>query len=104
MSFKVLYTTGQGADTAVYSFPDKEVHANWWRGINLIKDIISGINYKLEVTGRQGEGTIVDYDPWIQFVYSFMEEFGPNYVPVDIRKALNEVEAGCKVPVTKWNT
>ena len=93
---------GQGEDTKVFSFEDARTHAQWWACINAIKGSIARINDNLAQTGRQGQGNISDYQQWITNVKEFIDIFGYDKVPEDIRKALNDVERGCHVPVTQW--
>ena len=102
MPYNALYLTGQGEDTKVFSFEDARTHAQWWACVNAVKGSIARINDHLEQTGRQGQGNLQDYGNWIANVKDFIYIFGPHNVPHDIRKALNEVEKGCHVPVTEW--
>ena len=74
----------------------------WDKSVHLIKDHITSINNRLEMTGRDGEGTLADYRPWINRCYQFITTFGKHAVPSDIQSALNSVEEGLGLPLTEW--
>ena len=86
-----------------FEFPDEDTHWAWDTQVRLIKNEIDVVNIKLEREGRDGNGTLADYREWINFVYSFIQQFGKERLPYDIAEALNSVEEGVGLPLTNFD-
>ena len=101
MAFRLLYTA-HGRYTATYTFEDEETAMSWNAAVLEIKAVIEQINLGLQNTGRDGQGTMEDYQPWLTMVERLINNHGSNKVPKDIQRAYNSVERGLGLPVTQW--
>lgn len=98
MPYQLGYTCGHGIQ--VFEFSSREQLMAWDAEVHRIKYYSSAIHEARQK--GQTNGDIEDYRPWIQDVHGFIARHGKEYVPKDIREALNEIEENCGVPVTGW--
>ena len=100
---RVVYEAGNWPP-AQYVFEDKAAYETWARDIESIKKDIERINKKIEAEGRAGEGTKADYQRWILLVEAAIVRYEKDFIPADIRWALNDVERGLGLTLTTWPT
>ncbi len=95
-----LYSNG--ITTTIYSFNDSPEYNRWDEEVQSIKDEIAAINDK-RISGSLSQ-TEQDkkFMVWLDHVKRFTNTFGDARVPDDIKFAVNSVEEGCHVAVTKW--
>ncbi len=95
-----LYSNG--ITTTIYSFNDSPEYNRWDEEVQSIKDEIAAINDK-RISGSLSQ-TEQDkkFMVWLDHVKRFTNTFGDARVPDDIKFAVNSVEEGCHVTVTKW--
>ena len=99
-TFGYMYISGQY--NVVYTFPNYNVAMNWQGDTETIKQMIAGINDNLEQTGRTGQGTLADYQPWLLAVRNYKNHWGRDFVAPDIQAACHDVEAGLGLPLTRF--
>ena len=92
----LLHTYGQGMVMAEFS-TDEEVHA-WTGAIMSIKGRIESINASHEGAARRGALSNV----WIPMTADFINTYGPELVPVDIRAAINDVRKHLDMAILDW--
>ena len=95
--FSIHYVTN--GFEATYEFPDKTTGMSWNTSVLTIKHMISDVKDKIPT---ERAGTVEEYREWIDSVHSFINDWGKEKVPKDIRISLNEVEEGCGLPITTW--
>lgn len=100
MPVRLLYTTGPGGDTAVYTFPDHAVAARWNALVTEIKAEASTVFNKAEEAGRSPNAR--DFAKFFVKVDLLTNGFGPNSVPRDIRRSVNDIEKNLSLPITSW--
>ena len=88
--------------TALHEFGSWQEQSVWNHCVSHIKNLIAEINANLVAVGREGEGTLEDYQPWLDVVHKFVENFGKDMVPADIQLALHSVEDGLGLPLTSF--
>ncbi len=95
-----LYSNG--ITTTIYSFNDSPEYNRWDEEVQSIKDEIAAINDK-RISGSLSQ-TEQDkkFMKWLDHVKTFTNTYGEARVPDDIKFAVNSVEEGCHVTVTKW--
>ena len=98
MSYQLGYTCGQGIQ--FFKFSSREQMLQWDAAVRRIKFHSTAI-HEARLRGET-KGDMEDYGSWIQDVQSFIVAHGKDYVPRDIREALNEIEENCGVAVTIW--
>ena len=92
----LLHTYGQGMVMAEFS-TDEEVRA-WTGGIMSIKGRIESINASYEGAAHRGALSNV----WIPMTADFINTYGPELVPVDIRAAINDVGKHLDMATLDW--
>ena len=92
----LLHTYGQGIVMAEFS-TDEEAHA-WTGAIMSIKGRIESINASHEGAARRGALSNV----WIPMTADFINTYGPELVPVDIRAAINDVRKHLDMATLDW--
>ena len=103
MDFRVLYQAGDWPSVR-YVFQDRSAYEEWAKIVENIKNEIERINNQIEAEGRAGAGTLSDYQRWILLVEGMVIRYTKDYVPADIRWALNDVEAKLGLAATVWPT
>ena len=94
-----IYTNG--ITMSVFLFKDSQEFERWDEGVRSIKDEIASINDKRiegSLTQKQERKVFMD---WLDHVKRFTRTYGDARVPDDIKWAVNSVEEGCNVSVTK---
>ena len=94
----LLYQTTDGKYPTIYWFPNDQMKVAFLVSTQMIKDEIRAVSRR--IGDRQGR--IEDYRHWLGIVAAHRARFGDDYVPHDIRTAVNSVESGCNLPVTTW--
>jgi len=91
--------TGQPEDEVVYAFATSEDYGDWSFGVSTIKCRILSINND----GNAGAPRVPHYRTWLALVDAFVLMWGVDLVPLDIRRAVNDVEGNIGVPLTVWD-
>ena len=80
-------------------FQDHNEKDLWVLDTARIKNQIALINNGLERAGRAGQGTVNDYQPWLNAVHAYHQRWG-NRVAPDIQEACHDVQTGLGLPLT----
>jgi len=94
--YNFLYTTGEHMVT--YSFVNSALCDVWFSGVRDIKSLIKDI----DDDGHAGLPRVPKYRRWLALVNAFVQEWGEKLLPPDIKRSVNEVEAGIGEPATIW--
>ena len=93
---RVGYTVDGTDQVEIYVLANEAANRRWSADWRNIKHIIGNINER-PVNERNNL-----YLRWLQIVDEFRRDWGSELLPSDIRKAVNSVEAGLKLPQTDW--
>jgi len=74
--------------------------AEWQDKTTRIKNCIDAINYS--AAGSEESVTMQRLDLWLEMVHQYAGIYGKHCVPVDIRKACNQVQGFRNVPKTDF--
>jgi len=103
MPFRSVYlVNGKPEFSSLYVFTDAAAYGRWWTEVTWLKHESANIALALANQNRAGQGGIADYRNWLDRAYAFLDQWGADYVPLDIRHALNTIEQGCSIAVTYW--
>lgn len=95
---RLAYTTGSGIQFFEFSSVDE---LKQWESVVLqIKHEADSIHQKRQAGITNGDER--DYSAWIATVLDFAGRYGKEYVPPDIRSALNSVQTELGLPATEW--
>jgi hypothetical protein len=98
MSFLLGYDTGSGI--TVYRFETYDRLREWNHSVTEIKFHADAIHQYRQAGETKGDEE--DYGFWIDLVKQFISRHGKQYVPTDIRSALNNIERNLDRPLTEW--
>ena len=103
MPVRKLYFTGGGYPQQIFFFSSDTESLRWDIGVLSIKGNIANLN---EQHPHRGAYTIRRnrevYGPWVTMVRQFVNSWGHDKVPMDIRNALNNVEGVLGYEQTVW--
>jgi len=94
----VLITYSTGEHEVTYSFANSALYEVWVRGVSAIKTRIVTINNDRNA----GPARVPSYEGWLELVRDFVQVWGDQLLPPDIKCAVNMVENGIQVPTTVW--
>lgn len=98
MTFNIVYSTG--ATMERFSFTDEDHYYRWAAAIESIKSHIAAINND----GNAGVARVPHYENWLNTVRAFVRDWGVDFLPHDIKAAVNDVEDGIGMERTVWAT
>ena len=89
--FKILYATGQGSGQ-IFLFPTAQEGMSWSLEVDAIKHSIADTNR------RMPQGLDMHRD-----IIFFKETWGSQYIPNDVRWAVNNIEENTNQALTLWD-
>ena len=103
--FKILYATGQGSGQ-IFLFPTAQEGMSWSLEVDAIKHSIADTNRRMP-QGLDMHRDIIffkeTYQPWLDVVHNFKETWGSQYIPNDVRWAVNNIEENTNQALTLWD-
>ena len=96
MTYDVCYVSGVWA--IAMTFPTKQEYHRWNDGVRAIKQRIEAVNND----DNDDSGRVPQYRAWLDLVGQFVVLWGENFLPPDIKDAVNGVEGAIGVQPTVW--
>lgn len=93
--YHVDYSSGRWS--VRYEFASESVYVVWGAFVEAMKEFIASINADGNPTAR-----LPKYRHWLGQCHAFIEDWGEDMLPPDIKWAMNEVERDIGAPVTQW--
>ena len=88
-SFKPIRTAYlSGINAMALNFNSEPEYIKWYHEVMVIKDEVAWIN-----TTWYPEPRLSNYRKWVPMVEAFEQKWGSDYVPADIKSALDEVKS-----------
>lgn len=100
MAFQFLYVTGGGFPDTTFYFQDRAQASDWMKDTTEVKRSIALIN---DNEGRNRNPDEAAYMPWLELVRTYKTKWGKQFVPPDVRVAVNDVEKNLGLEETTWN-
>ena len=106
--FSVLYACGEEHQHQRFVFKTRDTYVCWSAIVEGLKEETKAIkarrNHRLRTTGKDDADLEKPaYIKWLQVAGVLRRLFGDDYVPWDIKWAVNNVETGVGKPLTAWD-
>ena len=96
--YRTFYVSGKYA--CIFRFLDMEQCLRHQVHFMAIKNMSADIDKTREAANWEGRDDTKDYAPWLLLVSGFVKQWGPLYLPPDIKDAMRDIETNLGVPIT----